>query len=252
MKKIKFGEMLPCELLQIQKEGKPIYLPIGSMEWHSLHLGMGVDTLHAEKVAMCLAEEIGGAVFPPLYIGTEEQRTPASLKKLGMDEKEKVMGMDFPQNSLKSCYWNPALFKQIIKTQIQMLLDMGFPKIVLLNGHGSFKQKALLDELCSECKSKGKTVISIFTLFADCGVGLGHAGLAETALMQAIAPEMVDLSQLPEKPEKLYYRDYGIADAGGNESEPFVHFDPRDSSAEIGFQMLRFEVEKCKQIILNE
>lgn len=104
MGKRRFEEMLPEELLQMQKDGKFVFLPIGSMEWHGPHMGMGVDTLHAEKVALALAEEMGGAVFPPLYIGTESLRLPESLKRLGFRGDEEIKGMDFPANTVKSCY----------------------------------------------------------------------------------------------------------------------------------------------------
>ena len=80
MGKIRFEEMFPDELIELQENERPVYLPVGSMEWHSFHLGMGVDTLHAQRIAEELAERLGGAVFPSLYIGTENMRSPESTK----------------------------------------------------------------------------------------------------------------------------------------------------------------------------
>lgn len=249
MKKIRFEEMLPDELLQLQKEEKPVYLPVGSMEWHSLHLGMGVDAIHAEGVAVKLAEKLGGAVFPPLYIGTETYRTPASLKRLGFQGNEQIRGMDFPDNALKSCYWPPEIFEVIISQQVELLLNMGFHTIVILNGHGAAAQKEILQKICG-AYSRGKNrILSIMVLLPDCGAGRGHAGLAETALTQALRPAAVNLEKLPEKPERLPYKKYGIADAGGHETEHFVHYDPRDASIELGREMLRRETEKCEILI---
>lgn len=249
MKKIRFEEMLPDELLRLQKEEKPVYMPVGSMEWHSLHLGMGVDTIHAEGVAVKLAEKLGGAVFPPLYIGTESIRTPDSLKRLGFQGNEEIRGMDFPENSIKSCYWPPEMFEMIISQQVKMLLDMGFHRIVILNGHGAAVQKKILQRICEKYSGEENKLLSVMVLLPDCGAQLGHAGLAETALMQALRPEAVNLEKLPQKPERLLYKTYGIADAGGHETEHFVHYDPRDATSKLGYEMLLCETEKCEKLI---
>lgn len=252
MKKVRFEEMRPDELLGVMKEEKPVYLPVGSMEWHSVHLGMGVDTVHAENIGIALAEKIGGAVFPGMYIGTESLRSPESLRKLGFDGDEQIAGMDFPGNSLKSCYWPLELFQKIIETQIELLLAMGFRKIVILNGHGAMVQKKILKEISTRYTKDDVRVLSIMVLQPDCGAGLGHAGLAETALMNYLCPESVDISKLPAKKERLYYKDFGIADAGGNEDgEYYVHYDPRDSSEELGRQIFEAEVEKCARYIAD-
>lgn len=247
--KIKFEDMLPEELLQLQKEGKWIFLPIGSMEWHSLHMGMGVDTLHAEAVAERLAAEMGGAVFPPLYIGTESERTSESLKRLGFTGEEHIYGMDFPANSIRSCYWPPELFRQIVAEQVRLLRSMGFCRIAVLNGHGAAIQREILQEVCEEARRKGGDVRTITVLFRECGVGLGHAGLLETAVMQALRPDTVKLERLPEKPEKISYKDFGISDSGGSDGGFFVRNDPRDATGEAGEQILTYEVRRCRELL---
>lgn len=249
MGKIRFEEMFPDELIELQENERPVYLPVGSMEWHSFHLGMGVDTLHAQRIAEELAERLGGAVFPSLYIGTENMRSPESLKRLGFHGDEKIKGMDFPKNSLKSCYWMPELFLKIVEVQVEQLLNMGFQRIVILNGHGAVAQKEILKQICDKYSRNGAVLISIMVLLPGCGAALGHAGLAETALMKFICPQAVDTDRLPEKPEKLLYRDYGIADAGGHDSEYFVHYDPRDATVELGEKMVQLETDKCEKII---
>lgn len=249
MGKRRFEEMLPEELLQMQKDGKFVFLPIGSMEWHGPHMGMGVDTLHAEKIAFALAEEMGGAVFPPLYIGTESLRLPESLKRLGFQGDEKIKGMDFPANTVKSCYWPPEIFGILVREQVRLLKEMGFRRIAILNGHAAQVQKEILAGICEEAEREEMCLVAITVLFAECGVGLGHAGLAETAIMKAVREEAVDLGKLPPKPEKLFYREFGIADSGGSDGDYFVRYDPRDASAELGEQILAYEVKRCKRIL---
>lgn len=249
MEKRRLEEMRPEEMLRIQEEGKFVFLPIGSMEWHGPHMGMGVDTLHAERVAHMLAGELGGAVFPALYIGTERVRSPESLKRLGFRGDEEIKGMDFPGNTVKSCYWPPELFEQLVREQIRLLQEMGFRHIAILNGHAAQVQKEILARICEEAKQKKVCLIAITVLFSECGVGLGHAGLAETAIMKAVRKEAVDLNRLPPKPEKLYYKEFGIADSGGSDGEYFVRYDPRDATEELGTQILAYEVKRCRKIL---
>ena len=40
--------------------------------------------------------------MPALYIGTESQRSAEALKKIGFRGSEKIVGMDFPHNILRS------------------------------------------------------------------------------------------------------------------------------------------------------
>jgi creatinine amidohydrolase len=249
MSKIRFEELLPEEILMFQKTGKPIYISIGSLEWHSLHMSMGMDTFHAEAIALELASKTGGIVYPPVYAGTESYRTKESLNKLGFTEKDRIRGMDFPSNLVSSCYWPPDLFKSMIRWQVWWLCEIGFDKIVLLNGHGADIQKQILDEICVEFHETEKKVVNITVLFPECGVGLGHAGLAETSIMMAIKGQCVDLRKLPSKPCLLNYQEYGMADSGGNEKGYFMKYDPRDATADIGEELIEYEVKRCLEIL---
>ena len=131
MRKIRFETMVPAELLEAVKGRSLVYLPVGSMEWHGPHMGMGMDTINAHAVALEAARRTGGVVMPPLYIGTETPRSPETLRKLGFLGDERIVGMDFPQNSVASFYWPPDLFEAIIRQQAQMLIEMGFSPLLI-------------------------------------------------------------------------------------------------------------------------
>lgn len=252
VKKILFEELTPTELTEEIRTTGRVYLPLGSMEWHGPHLGMGTDTLNAHAVALEVSKTIGGVVFPPLYIGTETYRKPESLIRIGFHEDDKIIGMDFPKNLFKSMYWPPELFEAVLKTQIQMLCRMGFRQVVIMNGHAAPIQKEILERLSGELSVKGQTeILPITVLFPDCGVGLGHAGLAETAIMQYVRKDSVRLDSLPPKPQKLYYPDWGIADGGGSDTDFSVRYDPRDATAELGKKITDYAVKKCAELILE-
>jgi creatinine amidohydrolase len=253
-RKVKFEEMLPAELGAVIRGASVACLPVGSMEWHGPHMSMGMDTIHAYAVALGVAEQLGGAAMPPLYIGTECMRTPETLRKIGFVGNESIIGMDFPKNSVRSMYWPEELFRAMIRQQLLFLCGMGFRTVAVINGHGANNQVAALREIAEELTAEtGSRIVSMFILSDSCGVKIGHAGLAETSVMQALAPDGVDLRALPAKPEKIKNVDYAIVDSetftcGGNRDFT-VRYDPRDATAAIGQAMLDKEIARCVRMI---
>jgi len=252
--KRKFEELLPHEILAFTKDASIAFLPIGSMEWHGPHMSMGMDTAHAYAVALGLAETMNGTALPPLYIGTEQPRTPDMLKKVGFSGTESVVGMDFPANTVKSMYWPEELFSAVVRQQALFLIELGFHTVVFVNGHGADNQIAALRRIAASLTEETHAkVINQLILTEDCGVGVGHAGLLETAVMLALVPEGVDLAKLPDKPQKLKNVDFAIVDSetfasGGNEDFT-VRYDPRDATAELGRSIIGFEIEHCRSEI---
>lgn len=255
--KRKFEELLPHEILAFTKDASIAFLPIGSMEWHGPHMSMGMDTAHAYAVALGLAETMNGTALPPLYIGTEQPRTPDLLKKVGFSGTESVVGMDFPANAVKSMYWPEELFSAVVRQQALFLIELGFRTVVFVNGHGADNQIAALERIAASLTEETHAkVINQLILTEDCGVGVGHAGLLETAVMLALVPEGVDLAKLPAKPQKLKNVDFAIVDSetfasGGNEDFT-VRYDPRDATAELGRSIITFEIEHCRSEILSK
>ena len=254
MKKLRFETLTPAELKQAAAGRSLVYQPVGSMEWHGPHMGMGMDTVNAYSTALAAAERTGGIVMPPLYIGTETPRSPETLRRVGFSGDERVVGMDFPANSVKSFYWPPDLFERIVRQQTQMLLEMGFAQVVWLNGHGADAQIEILRRVCEEAsQASGRRVMTIMALFEGCGAGLGHAGLAETAIFMHLCPEAVELERLPPKPEKLANTRFAIVDnetfqRGPNEDFT-VRYDPRDATAELGRSIVEYTVAQCVRLV---
>ena len=255
--KYKFEELLPDEICAMTKSASIAFLPVGSMEWHGPHMSMGMDTAHAYAVALGLAQSMGGAVMPPLYIGTEQPRSPETLRRIGFTGEESITGMDFPANTVKSMYWPEGLFTAIIYQQAQFLLTVGFRTVVMVNGHGADNQIAALDRIADELTAEtGACVLHQLIFTENCGVGIGHAGLLETAVMLALVPQGVDLNKLPAKPEKLKNTDFAIVDsetfASCGSNDFTVRFDPRDATAQMGRDVITFEIEHCRREIQNK
>ena len=254
MRKLHFETLVPAELRQETAGRSLVYQPVGSMEWPGPHMGLGMDTANANAVALACAARTGGVVMPPLYTGTETLRSPQTLRRLGFTGSETIVGMDFPANSVRSFYWPPELFEQIVRCQTQMLLDMGFRQIVWMNGHGADAQIEILERVCrAASEQSGRCVMTLMALRDGCGAELGHAGLAETAIFAHLCPEAVELDRLPPKPEPLYNTRYAIVDNAtfthGPNADYSVRYDPRDATPELGARIVERAVEQCVQAV---
>ena len=249
MKKVFFETLVPDELIASVNGRSLVLQPVGSLEWHGPHMGMGMDTSNAMAVAKKVAERLNGIVMPPLYIGTETRRSTEILRKLGFSGDEDITGMDFPENSIKSFYWPPEMFEEIVRTQTEFLVRMGFRQIVWINGHGADAQLEILNRVCKEYSAVShRSVTTFMTLSPDCGVGIGHAGLAETAIFEYTCPEAVEIDKLPPRSEKLYNTKYAIVDnetfTDGPNDDFSVRYDPRDATPELGKRLVEYSVRE--------
>lgn len=246
MRTVQFEFLRPGELLAEQARCSIAYLPVGPLEWHSPAMPFGTDPLAAAEVARRAARQTGGVVLPPLFWGTERERSPRLLADAGFDDTTQyLVGMDVPRNTMKSFYTPEELFALMVREFLRLLARQGYKLIVLVNGHGAENQVAVLERLAVEfsatTQSKVLCLMGIASFDPNDG-DRGHATRLETAIQMALHPENVDLSQLPPKPEKLKSTDWGIMDgctfAGDPPADKCVVYDPRDATAELGERYL--------------
>ena len=248
----RYEQMRPGQLLQAQKECNVAYLPIGPLEWHGPHLPFGVDALHAAALAERAAAVTGGVVFPTLYCGTERARAPLYVKRMGFqDENTYVVGMDVPNNTVKSCYFPEEVFGMILREHLRVILSIGFDVIVIVNSHGADGQLETGARIAREfTATTGKTVLFFFGFGSPAGAEHlgGHANISETSIMLHLHPETVDLEALPPKEVPLKTSEWGIADSllfqGKGNEEHTVQFHPRDSYPELGKQYVEDATNK--------
>ena len=253
MNKTELRLMRPDEILRKAEYPSVALLPVGSLEWHGVHMNIGMDTMHSERVAEIVAEALNAVHLPALYIGTEVKRTEKQLKNLGFTGNEDITGVDFPSNSIKSMYFPPEVFRSVVETEIKYLKDVGFRKIIILNGHGADKQIEILDELSSLYSDERTKVVNFLCFSPDSKYDLGHACLLETSIMMGINAECVDKSELPERSIPLKFTECGFYDGkaiSGNPNSTYtVEFDPRDATKAIGKEHLKKISEECIDII---
>ena len=263
MKNIQFELMRPGEIIEEKKLLPLAFLPVGPLEWHGPHLPLGTDPLIAQEVSLRIARNIGGVVLPPFYWGTERERDTNTLKSLGFQGNEWVVGMDFPKNSMKSLYIPEDIFAVGIRIILEKLVEQGYLFIVIINGHGATNHIFTLERLAKEFQNERKVEVMNELVAAPDENGVidyGHADASETSKLMAIHPDSVDLDQLPSKDKKYKYHDWAIVDGDGFLGQPAPNFeiqeknDPRfAANPETGEILLQRAVkiitEKIKQRI---
>lgn len=242
----------PGQIIERINRHSVVYVPIGPLEWHGPHMPYGTDPLNAQNTAEEVCRRVGGVVWPTLYWGTERERRPDQLESLGFPTDRYIVGMDFPANSIPSCYCAEEIFAMVVRDTVRQAARLGAKLVVLINGHGAENHMAALKRLAVELTNTGPTRV-VFRL--ACVVGgpagsMGHADAVETALMMHMT-KSVDIPQLPPDGTELRYIDHAVVDGGGFDGQSPSHtvpeeYDPRRrSTAELGKQSF---VAACDQI----
>jgi creatinine amidohydrolase len=265
MRKVEYELMTPGEILEAKEQALLAFLPVGPLEWHGLHLPVGTDGLHAHHVAVRAARELGGIVLPTFFVGTETVRLPGKgpeqLGTLGLDEHDRVIGMDFPANPVNSLYFEESAFGVTVRELVTGLRADSFRLIVLVNGHGALNHRRTLERIArEETRLPEVRVVSLAAWVSPPPprADPGHADRAETASMLAIAEEHVRLDQLPPLEEPLRYADHGIVDGAAFDGSPTEGFvvppdsDPRRATREEGEAQLGREVQAVAAAVRHE
>lgn len=184
-----YEELSPNELEQILKDSGIIYLPLGTLEWHSKHLPFGVDAIVSYELCKKACGMTGGCVIPPVYFGTDREHTINGKILHGMDSKaEKVLP--------GSLYFiKQDLFLDLLRSIVNNVKDQGFKKIVIVSAHSGTAQQQTLETLVKEDYENLKLFIFPGKLFEG---SIDHAGPIETSMMLAINKSLVHMDRIKE------------------------------------------------------
>lgn len=172
-------QLRPHQIRAAMEARSLVWLPLGTIEWHSEHLPVGLDAATAHALCLSASDRAGGLVYPPLYYGT------------GGDHGEYPWTIMMP-----ACDEIEALLRYTLKR----LAALAVERVVIFSGHFAEGQLDMIDRLAEEWNAAGKapgvTSTSV-NRCPDAGIPPDHAGVFETTLMSAVSPDSVDLSQLP-------------------------------------------------------
>ncbi len=183
------------EIESIAKDRRSTVIwPFGAVEQHGPHLPLATDGI--------FVDEIIGEVFKLLPSDIPLKKLPTQYIGFSPEHKGFAGTISLSSNLITS----------MIKEVGGQLAEMGFKRLILINGHGG--QISLLNSASRELRSFAPG-LSVFPCFLWSGVnGLSellpkteiehglHASLAETSLMLALKPELVG----DERPHEVIKR----------------------------------------------
>jgi len=257
-REVRFELLRPSQIIAEQQRCPLVFFPLGPLEWHGPHLPFGTDPMIAYEVSLRLAHEVGGVVLPPLFLGTERERSPEMLRSIGFRGDEYIVGMDFPGLPMHSLYLPEEVLAIVVRSYLDLLARRGYRLIVLLNGHGADNQIQTLQRLATEFSNTGASkalmMMPVVRTLGDYYNG-SHATRVETAIMQAVT-KSVDLAELPEGP--LRNTELAVVDQPTFEGQPNADFtvraedDPRRATPAEGEQHLISITADLAQVIRKE
>ncbi|WP_284320583.1 creatininase family protein [Dyella acidisoli] len=208
---------------QIQAGKTTVIIPIGGTEQSGPYIAVGKHNVRAEYLADRIAQKLGNALVAPVVAYVPEGGYAPTTSH-----------MRFPGTITIP----DDVFEKLLESAANSFAVHGFRNIVFLGDHGGYQKdlkqvvahlnkawagtnaRAILPAAYYETSSDGYAQMLRQHGIRDDEIGT-HAGLADTSLQLAVAPQMVRQSQLRNAPKP------SAADGvyGG---------DPRRSTAELG------------------
>jgi creatinine amidohydrolase len=183
MSPIKLDELTYPQVSALLKEGRTSILwPVGTLEAHGRHAPVGTDNFCAEEIAWALGDRLDWPVAPTLNYGI----TTGLIAYPGSVRIDK------------------ALYSELVGTIFENFFQMGFRRIVVINGHGGNTETLgkVAKEMITEDRGKRHFIIIDWWQLGEDALKEvynrpgGHAALDETACMVAFRPELLDQDAL--------------------------------------------------------
>jgi creatinine amidohydrolase len=241
--KMEFG--YPKEAEKAKKEGWPVLIPVGTMEYHSTICPYGCDTLVSLGVAEKLAEKTDCVILPPVWYGvasyavggpenntihvdcdTFENYMYCILKSLFMSGFEKNIYILIAHQTEDYMPMTLACMKAAKKLIMQWLEDkQGF------GWWGKNDNKDFYANLAEKDSPWNKIrVIRMPSDYVRGTYGADHAGIYECSMLESLFPGTIKLDRLAE-------------------TDDWFAMSSKEMSKEIGDGMVRMSVEELLKIM---
>lgn len=169
-------ELDPAGLEERLAEKPALVLALGTLEWHSHHLPLGLDLLKAAAVAERTAERAEAVLAPPAWWAAGGVAFPYTLR-LPADVTEPPLA-----------------------AVLDGFAEMGFRAMCLVNGHYGLENSIAVRRAALACRSATVLPFADYELLTDLGAAGDHAGVFETSLLWAVRPDLVHLDVFGELP----------------------------------------------------
>jgi creatinine amidohydrolase len=172
----RLDELDPAGLEARLAERPALVLALGTIEWHSHHLPLGLDLLKAQAIAERAAERAGAVLAPPAWWAAGGVAFPHTLRLSG------------------------SSVEPVLTEVLRQLGGLGFRAILLVNGHYGLENSIVVRR--AALAVDGATVVPVadYELLTDLGARGDHAGVWETQLLWPVRPDLVRLDHDGELP----------------------------------------------------
>lgn len=186
MSEVEWARLKAHELRALADQNAVVILPIASTEQHGPHLPVMTDTRLGHEVAIRAARKAYAkrpvVVTPVVWSGLSEHHMPFG----------------------GTLILSHATFRAVIRDLILALTRHGFRDILISNSHGG--NVVAMNQICDELAPELPVTLVATTYPTELGAELGallddqdgmqHACEAETSMMMALEPDLVDASDL--------------------------------------------------------
>ena len=238
---MKLGELTWPEVKALDKEKViPVY-PIASFEQHGPHLPLLTDSLETADIVERL-----------------DRRLPDDVACL----PTQWLGYSFHHKRFACVTATSDTHVNLITETVSCLIDAGFPKVMIVNGHGGNEADMAvalqkLKEKYEEARVFGVSYYKVaherLEKIREAGPhGWGHAGEMETSMMKVIRPDLVK-EEVPGldgwHPESVHGESVAQFLRIDEMTKQGVYGDPTYGSAEKGERMLEASAESLAEVV---
>jgi creatinine amidohydrolase len=246
MAEVEWARLKAHELRALAKKNAAVILPVASIEQHGPHLPVMTDTRLGHEVAL-RAARIAWPTRPTVV-------TPVVWS--GLSEHHMAFG--------GTLILGHATFRAVLHDLILALTRHGFRDVLISNSHGgnTVATRQIADELASVLPA---TIVAAtywdeaaleFARLLEDQAGVQHACEAETSMMMALEPELVDASDLASLATERF--NFLAAGRASYRWRPFQHMTgngvsgvPARATAEKGERLLDTGAQALAELITD-
>lgn len=211
---MRYELMLPHQLREAIDKNWPVILPLGVLEYHGEHLGLGMDTLAVIRILDRLEKEKPVVILPPFYYGAASYAVEAPERKGSVhvdSESIAPFAKSLFRGLLRVGFRNIHGFihHQSENFTAGMPTDLAFKFagrqaifeiLEKERGEGWWGNKSMADYYAQHAAGSDPfnwiKIHPLMTKEIIAQYPFDHAGIGETSLMMALCPEAVDMSRL--------------------------------------------------------
>jgi len=187
---IRFAEVRGGLRAEVAEQAAFAVLPIGAVEWHGPHLPFGTDVILASEFASRIRGDFTAVLFPAMPYSACPGKTSGHEGTIAI---------------------RPEVALAYLCDVLQGIVDSGFERVLVLNGHDANMSMARAAmEWVSGKRRASFLLVNWFQLLSPAETshlftghnGRGHGGPFEASAVWSFTPESVDTDGVPDLPPR--------------------------------------------------